>query len=48
LVGFVGFLPTLKPLKAIMMLLLANKETLVCGGKLIYEALAKYNRHLSD
>lgn len=46
LVGFVGFLPTLKAIESNHDVALANKETLVCGGKLIYEALAKYNRHL--
>jgi 1-deoxy-D-xylulose-5-phosphate reductoisomerase len=46
LVGFVGFLPTLKAIETNHDVALANKETLVVGGKLIYEALRKYNRSL--
>jgi 1-deoxy-D-xylulose-5-phosphate reductoisomerase len=43
LVGFVGFLPTLKAIESGHDIALANKETLVCGGKLIYEALHQYH-----
>ena len=46
LVGFVGFMPTLKAIESGHDVALANKETLVVGGKLIYEALHKYNRSL--
>ena len=46
LVGFVGFLPTLRAVESGHDVALANKETLVCGGKLIYEALHKYHRSL--
>ena len=46
LVGFVGFMPTLKAIETGHDVALANKETLVVGGKLIYEALHKYNRSL--
>jgi 1-deoxy-D-xylulose 5-phosphate reductoisomerase len=46
LVGFVGFLPTLRAIESNHDVALANKETLVCGGKLIYEALHQYKRSL--
>jgi len=46
LVGFVGFMPTLKAIESGHDVALANKETLVVGGKLIKEALVKYNRSL--
>lgn len=46
LVGFAGFLPTLKAIESHHDVALANKETLVCGGKLIYEALEKYGCQL--
>ena len=46
LVGFVGFMPTLKAIETGHDVALANKETLVVGGKLIYEALHKYTRSL--
>jgi 1-deoxy-D-xylulose-5-phosphate reductoisomerase len=39
LVGFAGFLPTLKAIETKHNVALANKETLVCGGKLINKAL---------
>ena len=44
LVGFVGFLPSLKTIENNKDLILANKETLVAGGDLIKEAL----RHSSS
>lgn len=46
LVGFVGFLPTLSAIRTNHDVALANKETLVVGGQLIYEALHKYGRKL--
>lgn len=39
LVGFCGFVPTLNAINASKDVALANKETLVAGGDLIYEAL---------
>lgn len=39
ILGFAGFLPSLHALKKNKILLLANKETLVVGGKFINEAL---------
>ena len=39
LVGFAGFLPTLKAIETKHNVALANKETLVCGGELINKAL---------
>ena len=39
LVGFAGFLPTLKAIESKHNVALANKETLVCGGELINKAL---------
>lgn len=46
LVGFVGFMPTLKGIESGHNVALANKETLVCGGSLINAALKKYNKVL--
>ena len=46
LVGFAGFMPTLTAIEHHHDVALANKETLVCGGKLIYEALHKYGTKL--
>lgn len=43
LVGFVGFKPTLEAIRNRKDIALANKETLVAGGKIINEALAEYN-----
>ncbi|MBQ6334895.1 MAG: 1-deoxy-D-xylulose-5-phosphate reductoisomerase [Erysipelotrichaceae bacterium] len=43
LVGFVGFKPTLEAIKNHKDIALANKETLVAGGKIINEALAQYD-----
>ena len=43
LVGFAGFLPTLASIESGHDVALANKETLVCGGELIYRALEKNN-----
>lgn len=39
LVGFVGFVPTLEAIKNKKDIALANKETLVAGGKIIFNAL---------
>lgn len=39
LVGFAGFLPTLEAIKQGKKIALANKESLVVGGEIIYEAL---------
>ena len=39
LVGFVGFVPTLEAIKNKKDIALANKETLVAGGKIIFDAL---------
>lgn len=39
LVGFAGFMPTLKAIQSHHNVALANKETLVCGGELIKRAL---------
>lgn len=46
LVGFAGFMPTLTAIQHHHDVALANKETLVCGGKLIYEALSEYGQKL--
>ncbi|MBO7697870.1 MAG: 1-deoxy-D-xylulose-5-phosphate reductoisomerase [Erysipelotrichaceae bacterium] len=46
LVGFVGFKPTLEAIKNHKNIALANKETLVAGGKIINEALAEYGVEL--
>jgi len=43
LVGFVGFKPTLEAIRNHKDIALANKETLVAGGKIINEALKEYN-----
>ena len=42
LVGFTGFLPTLKAIENHKNIALANKETLVAGGDIIVEAVKKY------
>lgn len=46
LVGFAGFGPTLAAVESGHDVALANKETLVVGGKLIYDALKKHGRSL--
>jgi 1-deoxy-D-xylulose-5-phosphate reductoisomerase len=46
LVGFTGFKPTLEAIRNHKDIALANKETLVAGGKIINEALKEYNVHL--
>ena len=46
LVGFVGFKPTLEAIKNHKDIALANKETLVAGGKVINEALRQYKVNL--
>lgn len=46
LVGFVGFLPTLRGIESGHDVALANKETLVVGGELIDRALDQYGRKL--
>lgn len=43
LVGFAGFLPTLKAIETHHDVALANKETLVCGGELINRACKEYD-----
>lgn len=42
LVGFVGLLPTLKAIEHHKDIALANKETLIVGGKFVKEAVKKY------
>ncbi len=46
LVGFTGFKPTLEAIRNHKDIALANKETLVAGGKIINEALKENNVHL--
>lgn len=46
LVGFAGFLPTLKAIQTHHNVALANKETLVCGGELINRALKEHGCEL--
>ena len=46
LVGFVGFIPTLTAIENDKDVALANKETLVAGGKIIREAIAKHKVNL--
>ena len=46
LVGFVGFMPTLKAIETRHDVALANKETLVVGGELINKALQEYGQKL--
>lgn len=46
LVGFAGFRPTLAAIESGHDVALANKETLVCGGELIDQALKAHGRHL--
>ena len=46
LVGFVGFLPTIKTLELGIDLALANKESLVVGGELVNDLIKKYHSHL--
>lgn len=46
LVGFVGFRPTLAAIRSHHDVALANKETLVCGGAVINQALQDYSCHL--
>lgn len=46
LVGFVGFEPTLKAIENHKNVALANKETIVAGGKIIEEAIKKYQVNL--
>lgn len=43
LVGYSGLLPTINAIKEGKVIALANKETLVVGGQLIYRLLDKYN-----
>lgn len=42
-VGIAGLVPTLKAVEAGKTIALANKETLVSGGKIVVEELKKYN-----
>ena len=46
LVGFVGFKPTMEAIKNHKDIALANKETLVAGGRIINELLEEYDSHL--
>ena len=46
LVGFVGFIPTLTAIENNKDVALANKETLVAGGKIINKAVAEHNVNL--
>lgn len=46
LVGFAGFRPTLEAIKNHKDIALANKETLVAGGKIIFDALKEYKVNL--
>ena len=46
LVGFVGFVPSLKTIEKGIDLALANKESLVVGGELINKELQKSSSHL--
>ncbi len=46
LVGFTGFMPTLCAIQSNHDVALANKETLVVGGELIYKALHEHGRKL--
>jgi 1-deoxy-D-xylulose-5-phosphate reductoisomerase len=46
LVGFVGFKPTLEAIKNRKDIALANKETLVAGGRIINQALEEYGVNL--
>lgn len=46
LVGFAGLMPTIEAVKKGKRIALANKETLVAGGKIIYELAAKYNSEI--
>ena len=46
LVGFVGFKPTLSAIKNHKDIALANKETLVAGGRIINELLEEYKVNL--
>lgn len=46
LVGFVGFKPTLEAIKNRKDIALANKETLVAGGRIINELLEEYGSKL--
>ncbi|MFC1692166.1 1-deoxy-D-xylulose-5-phosphate reductoisomerase [Candidatus Latescibacterota bacterium] len=46
LVGSVGMLPTLTALKHGKDVLLANKETIVMGGRIVMEAMNRYKRRI--
>ncbi|MCF0112078.1 MAG: 1-deoxy-D-xylulose-5-phosphate reductoisomerase [Erysipelotrichaceae bacterium] len=46
ILGFAGFLPTLKAIEKGMDVCLANKETLVAGGEFVTKALYKYGKRL--
>ena len=46
IVGMVGIRPTMAAIKAGKDVALANKETLVCAGKLITQAARDYNVHI--
>lgn len=46
LVGFAGLMPTIEAVKKGKRVALANKETLVAGGKIIYDLAAKYKSEI--
>jgi 1-deoxy-D-xylulose-5-phosphate reductoisomerase len=45
-VGIIGLVPTLKAVRAGKTIALANKETLVAGGKIVKQEMKKYNAHI--
>lgn len=45
-VGSIGLVPTLRAIAAKKNIALANKETLVCGGELVMNAVRKHGVHL--
>lgn len=47
LVGFVGLVPTLEAIQTHKQVALANKETLIVGGRLVKQALEKYQGTLT-
>lgn len=46
LVGFAGLMPTIEAIKTGKRIALANKETLVTGGKIIYDLAAKHKSEI--
>lgn len=45
-VGMVGLIPTIAAIRAGKTIALANKETLVSGGKIVKDAVKKYDAHI--